>query len=118
MLITISEKGITEPFFISEKASLTGSMFREDCVKQRLVPFLEEHQANGDFFFWPDLASWHFANETQDLFNNFNSPWIKLRPIERFCGILKAKVYDEGWEAMTFRMLRQRIRKTLIEIYI
>ena len=38
--ITISEKWISEPFFISKKALLTGSMYREDCVKQRLVPFL------------------------------------------------------------------------------
>ena len=35
--ITISEKGISEPCFISEKASLTGSMYREDCVKQGLI---------------------------------------------------------------------------------
>ena len=42
--VTISEKGISEPFFIPKLASLTGSMYWENCVKQRLVPLLEEHQ--------------------------------------------------------------------------
>ena len=49
-------------FLSLKKASLTGSMYREDCVKQRLVPFLEEHHADGD-----KLACCHYANATQDL---------------------------------------------------
>ena len=100
-------------------------------VEQRLVPFLEEHHADGDYFFWPDLACCHYAYETQDLFNKLEIPFIpcesnppnspQLRPIERFWGILEAKVYDGGWEGgqeLEFIMLRQRIRKTFIEIYI
>ena len=44
-------KGISEPFFIPKKASLTGSKHKEDCVKQRLVPFLETHHVDGDYIF-------------------------------------------------------------------
>ena len=62
MWITISEKGIIEPFLIPKKASLTGSMYAEDGVKQHFVLFLEEHHADGDYFFWPDLASCRYAN--------------------------------------------------------
>ena len=54
---TIYEKGISEPFFSPNKSSLTGSMFREDCVKQRLVPFLEENHADRNYFIWSNLAS-------------------------------------------------------------
>ena len=96
-------------------------MYREECVKQSLVPFLEEHHADGDYLFWPD-----YAIETQDLFNKLEISFIphgsnlhnspQYRPFERFFGILKAKVYDRGWKAKTFRMLRQRIWKTLMEI--
>ena len=84
-------------------------MYREDCVKQCLVPFLEEHHADGDYFVRPDLASCHYANETQDLFNKLEIPFIprgsnppnspQLRPIERFWGILKAKVYIHMMES-------------------
>ena len=48
--IKISEKGISEPFFIPKKTSLTGSMYRVDCVKQRLVSFLEHYGRWGLFF--------------------------------------------------------------------
>ena len=54
------------------------------------------------------------ANETEDLFDKLEIPYIprgsnhpnspQLRPIQRFWGILKVKVYDGGWEAKTFRM--------------
>ena len=33
---------------------------------QGLVPYLEETMVDGDYFFWPDLASCHYANATQD----------------------------------------------------
>ena len=66
-------------------------------------------------------ASCHFANETQDFFNELEIPFIhrgsnppnspQLNPTKRFWGILKAKVYDGGWETKTFRMLSQRIRE-------
>ena len=46
-------------------------------MNQRLVPFLEENHADGDYFVLPDLASCHYANETQDLFNKLVTPWIK-----------------------------------------
>ena len=49
-------------------------MYREDCVKQCLVPFLEEHQAGEDYFFWLDLASGQIANKTQDLFDTLEIP--------------------------------------------
>ena len=86
-------------------------MYREDY---------EEHNADGDYFFLPDLARCHYANETQDDFNKLEVPFIprgsnplsllNFAQFKRFWGILKAKVYDGGWEAKTFRMLRQRIR--------
>ena len=80
--ITLSEKGISETFLSLVKASLTGSVYREDFLKQHLVPFLEEHHADGDYFVWPDFASCHYVNETQDLFNKleiqFFTQWIKL----------------------------------------
>ena len=91
----------------------------QDCVKQRLVSFLGEHHADGDYFFWQiwsGLDSCHYANETQDFFikleipfiprgsNPFNSP--QVRPIERFWEILKAKVNDGGWEAKTYQILK------------
>ena len=61
---TISEKGISEPFFIPIKASLTGSKYWED------------HWQIGNIFIWPNLARCHYSNETQELFNKLEIPFI------------------------------------------
>ena len=94
---------------------LTGSMYREDCLKQHLVPFLE------DYFFWSTLRVATMLmklrislTSLKFLLNPINSP--QLQHITMFWEILKAKVYDGGWEVKTFIMLRQRIQKTLMEI--
>ena len=98
--ITISKKSIGEPFVIPKKALLTGRMHKKDCVKQRLVPFFEKHHADGDYFFWPNLA--RISSTSLNFF---------LYPVDQTPLILKAKVYDGGWGVKTFKMLRQRIRK-------
>ena len=123
MWITISEKGISEPFFLVKKASLNGATYRDECIKSRLLPFLEKYHSDQDFFFWPDLATCHYAKDTQELYSSLQIPYIprdsnppntpQLRPIEKFWAILKDKVYEGGWEATTFRMLKQRVLKSL-----
>ena len=41
--LAISTEGISEPFFCPRRGSLDGEMYREECVKRRLVPFLQEN---------------------------------------------------------------------------
>ena len=124
--VAISERGISEPYFLVKKASLTGEVYREECIKKYLVPFLDEFHQDGDYFFWPDLATAHYAHETKTLLETLEIPYIprdknppncpQLRPIEQFWAILKERVYEGGWEASSFRMLLQRIRKILREV--
>ena len=123
MWITISERGVSEPFFLVKKASLNGATYQEECIEGRLLPFLEKYHSDQDFFFWPDLATCHYANDSQELYSSLQIPYIprdsnppntpQIRPIENFWAFLKAKVYEGGWEAITFRMLKQRIQKIL-----
>ena len=74
-------------------------MYWEDCVKQFLV---EVHQDDGDYFSWPDLASCHYVNETQDFFNKVEIPFIprgsnspQLRLIKRVEEFLKPRYMME-----------------------
>ena len=104
---------------ISRKGICTGN----PKFKSRLLPFLEKYHSDQDFFFWPDLATCHYAKDTQELYSSLQIPYIprdsnppntpQLRPIEKFWAILKDKVYEGGWEATTFRMLKQRVLKSL-----
>ena len=124
--MAISERGFSKPFFLQKKASLTGQIYRDQCIQQYLVPFLDHYHEDGDFYFWPDLASAHYAHETTDLLKNLNIPFVpkssnppnspQIRPIEQFWAILKERVYQGGWEASSFRMLKQRINRILQDL--
>ena len=127
MWITISERGHSEPFFLPKHGNINGETYREHCIINRLVPFLDEHYPEGNYLFWPDLASSHYAKDTIQLFEDrsiefvpreLNPPAVpKLRPIEDFWGVLKQAVYQGGWdwEAKSEDMLKRRIRKCLRE---
>ena len=124
--IAISERGLSKPFFLQKKASLTGQIYRDQCIQQYLVPFLDKYHQDGDFYFWPDLASAHYAHETTDLLRSLDIPFVpkssnppnspQVRPIEQFWAILKERVYQGGWEASSFRMLKQRINRILQDL--
>ena len=78
-----------------------------DIIKRGLVPFIEKHNSDGKYKFWPDLASSHYAKIVVDYFrakrisfvqkieNPANVP--EARPIEDFWSILKDNVYENGW---------------------
>lgn len=124
--MVISENGVSKPFFARSKMAMNGEIYRKDCIKGILEPFLMEHHADGKYFFWPDLASAHYAKDTVNLLENLNVRYIpkscnppnspQLRPIETFWARLKDKVYDGGWEAETERQLKQRIRAKVKEL--
>lgn len=124
--IAISDKGRSEPFFVPNHGSVNGEVYRNDCITQRLIPFLQEHHSDGDYVFWPDLASAHYANATQELFRENDIPFVpkdsnppnapQLRPIEDLWSWLKQLVYEGGWEAQTEDQLRRRIRACLRKV--
>ena len=61
--IAISESGHSRPFFVPSRGSINGEVYRRECIEARLVPFLEKHHSDGDYIFWPDLASAHYAQQ-------------------------------------------------------
>ena len=126
-LFVISNKGQplptssdSRPFFVPSRGSINGEVYRRECIEARLVPFLEKHHSDGDYIFWPDLASAHYAAATQDLFREKNINFVpkesnppntpQLCPIEDFWSWLKQLVYEGGWEAETEDQLRRRIQ--------
>ena len=121
--IALSEKGHSEPFFMVTRGNLTKEIYAEECIKQRLVPFLEKHHPNGDIIFWPDLASAHYSRFLLELLRSLeiavvpkveNPPNLpQLRPIEDFWASHKDLVYQGGWEAQNDRDLIKRIKDKL-----
>ena len=102
--MAISEEGHSKPLFVPSRGNVNGNVYRSECIMRRLVPFLQQYHEDGDYVFWPDLASSHYAKDTVALLRDQNINFVRkqdnppnlpqLRPIEKFWGILKSKVYN------------------------
>ena len=121
--VAISGRGHSDVFFRTSGLAVNGEVYREQCVRQRLKPFIDEVHGEDEILFWPDLASAHYAHPTRALFEELEIPFVprdanppnvpKLRPVEDFWGILKGLVYKGGWEAETEHQLKLRVKKCL-----
>ena len=109
--LAISEEGQSNPFFVPSRGNVNGIVYRKECIMRRLVPFLQQYHEDGDYVFLPDLASSYYAKDTVSQLRDQNINFVRkqdnppnvpqLRPIEKFWGILKSKVYNSGWTART-----------------
>ena len=62
--LAMSPKGVTCPVIMPSKNNVSGKVYREKCLKDVLVPFIDAHHPDHKVLFWPDLASAHYARET------------------------------------------------------
>lgn len=94
-------------------------------MQKRLIPFINDKFPDGNYMFWPDLASAHYSNSVVDWMNeniNFipkdsNPPNVpQARPIEDFWSYLSQLVYENGWQAKSKRSLVLRIRSKLKKV--
>ena len=125
MWIAISERGVSQPLFRRNNSeSINSAIYIDECLSQRLLPFLHKYHPDFEYVFWPDLASAHYAKATVAWMDeninfvpkNLNPPNVpQARPIENFWGCLAQKVYKGGWQARTEDELIRRITTKLKE---
>lgn len=122
----ISVAGISRPYVGRVRGeALDSQRYIQNCLT-KLADFLHEHHAEDDIMFWPDLASCHYARDTQNWLNAQNIPFVpkndnppnlpQARPIEDFWALLSRKVYSGGWEAENEEQLRRRIFRKIREV--
>jgi transposase len=121
--VAISPSGMSDYWIVPSKMAINQKVYLEECLKRRLVPFIEKYHRGNNYVFWPDLASAHYANSVQDWLreqgihclpkkiNPANVP--EARPIEDFWAHLKRMVYEDGWEAQNVKQLEKKIRSCL-----
>ena len=124
--IAISENGLSKPYFRSSKLAVDQIIYQNECIKKRLLPFINKYHDDGEYIFWSDKASSHYAKLTISLLKHHKVKFVEkyrnptnvpqCRPIEDFFGILKANVYKNGWSAKNIRQLQNRIRLCLRKI--
>ena len=117
----ISLRGISDLYICKDKETVNGQVYREKCLPLLLKFIDENYTSREQVIFWPDLATAHYAEETQDFLmehdvwflqkedNPPNAP--QIRPIEKFWAILKRKVYENNWEADNKGQLVERIKE-------
>jgi transposase len=118
--IAISDLGISRPYFAPSRGAMNAQIYKTKCIEQRLKPFLDIYHGDGNYLFWPDLASCHYAKETLHVFEELDVNYVsremnppncpQLRPIEQFWGWLKQLVYDKGWTASSVDQLKRRVK--------
>ena len=121
--VAISPNGISKPFFCPSGGALNAETYQKECITKRLVPFINEKHAGEEILFWPDLASCHYARETQRLLAQEGISFVakednppccpQLRPIEDVWAILKASTYAGGWKAKNDQQLIAQIKKSI-----
>ena len=121
--VAMSPAGLSLPFIQPAGMAITSKLYVDKCLRPKLLPFIEAHHADGNYAFWPDLASSHYADNTLDFLlenginhvdkndNPANLP--EVRPIEDFWSLLKGEVYKNGWKASNLTQLRKKILKCL-----
>ena len=124
--IAISEKGISKPFFAKQVQVINETTYLNQCIRVRLMPFINKHHNLKQVLFWPDLATSHYAGSVTDFFEEQNICFVpkeknpqncpQARPIETLWSLLEDKVYGGGWEAKTVEQLKRRIQKQLKQI--
>ncbi|CAF2200473.1 unnamed protein product [Rotaria magnacalcarata] len=81
---------------------------------------------NGNYLFWPDLASAHYSKSLQERSNEKSVPFVirednppnvpQARPIETVWTLLERKVYENNWEAKNLDVLARIIKKKSKEL--
>lgn len=122
----ISTRGVSRPYVGRVRGEALDSQRYIDSCLTKLINFIEEEHVGDDIMFWPDLASCHYARQTQNWLADHNVPFVpridnppnlpQARPIEDFWALLSRKVYDGGWEAQNEEELRRRIYRKVREI--
>ena len=126
MWIAISDRGMSEPLFRTSKAvAINSSIYINECLEKRLLPFIHKYHGDFNYSFWRDLASSHYSKDSLNWMDQYvyyvdeesNPPNVpQARPIEIFWGHLAQKVYEGDWQASTEQVLIDRIKLKLQEI--
>jgi transposase len=123
--IAISDRGMSKPLFrLSKSVAINSSIYIDECLNKRLLPFIHEYHEDLDYVFWPDLASAHYSMVSTTWMNknvnyvtkDINPPNVpQARSIEIFWGCSSEKLYEGGWQASTEQQLINRIKLKLKE---
>jgi hypothetical protein len=124
--MAVSQKGISNVYIHRSKAAVGTETYLNECIRKRLIPFINQFHPNDSILFWPDLATAHYAQEVQHCLADHGISYVQrgrnppnvpqVRPIEKIWSLLGQKVYENNWEAQNLDQLARRISKKAKEL--
>jgi hypothetical protein len=104
MWLAVSSHGISTPFFFESGLAINQAIFKEKCLKSRLLPFINKYHSDDKYVYWADSTASHYTESCCDfivknsinLVEKFENPANVpgCRPIERYWTIFKHKFYE------------------------
>lgn len=117
--IAMCPKGLSQVVITKSRNAVNSETYIKDCLP-KVKKLIEKHYQDGNYIFWPDLASSHYSKLSLQSMNDLsikvvpkdsNPPNVpQLRGIERFWAFLKEKVYANGWIAQDIGELIKKIK--------
>ena len=74
--MVMSSKGASDMYVHKSKQAIRQDTYLNQCINKRLLPFIDKYHQNGNYLFWPDLASAHYSKSVQERFNEQNVPFV------------------------------------------
>ena len=119
--MAMSSRGVSDMYVHKRKQAICQDTYLNQCINKRFLPFIDKYHQNGNYLFWPDLASAHYSKSVQERLNEKNVPFVirkdnppnapQARPIKTVWTLLERKVYENNWEAKNLDMLARRIKQ-------
>ena len=124
--LAISSRGISTPYFVPSGLVVKQNVYLKECIIKRLMPFIKKHHPEGNFVFWSDLASAHYAKSVTSYLISKNITFVQkadnppavpeLHLVENFWSYLKGMVYKNNWQATSVDELKQLIKYCLKKV--
>ncbi|RNA32563.1 glucosylceramidase 4 [Brachionus plicatilis] len=105
--LVISERGISAQIIRKSGLAVNQTVYL-DFIKRGVILFIKKHHSDGNFKFWPDLASFHYANTVVNYLIDQNIRFVQK--CENPANVPQGKVYEKGWRAKNLDELRNKIR--------
>ncbi|CAF4392687.1 unnamed protein product [Rotaria socialis] len=62
----VPENGVSQLFFSKQKQAVNQEAYFRNCIKARLIPFIQRFHTKEKVLFWPDLATNHYSHKVMD----------------------------------------------------
>ena len=122
----VSQKGISDVYIHRSKGAICTETYLNECIRKRLIQFINKFHRKDSLLFWLDLATAYYAQEVQHYLADHginyvqrtrNTPNVsQARPIEKLWSLLEQKVYANNWQARNPNQLARRISKKAKEL--